>query len=59
MRPGTTLVGYFQSSRYFPSVRRALLDSLWNVTETAQESAVIADFRSRPSVTLHLRRGTT
>jgi hypothetical protein len=57
VRPGTTLVGYFQSSRYFPSVRPALLDSLWNVAETPEESATIADFRSRPAVTLHLRRG--
>ncbi|HEX5994711.1 MAG TPA: alpha-1,2-fucosyltransferase [Jiangellales bacterium] len=57
VRPGTTLVGYFQSSRYFPGVRPALLDSLWRVPESPAETAIISDFRSRPAITLHLRRG--
>ena len=57
IRPGTTLVGYFQSSRYFPTVGPALLDHLWSVPETPEEQAVLADFRSRPAITLHLRRG--
>ena len=57
VRPGTSLVGYFQSPHYFPGVREALIDSLWRVPESPEETAVIADFRSRPAVTLHLRRG--
>src|SRR5690606_32014751 len=39
VRPGTTLVGYFQSSRYFPTVRPDLLASLWGVPETPDETA--------------------
>jgi hypothetical protein len=54
---GTTLVGYFQSPRYFPSVRPALISSLWRVPETPAETATIEEFRSRPAITLHLRRG--
>ncbi len=57
VRPGTTLIGYFQSARYFPSVQDELLDALRAVPETAEEAAYLADVRSRPAVTLHLRRG--
>jgi len=57
VRPGTSLVGYFQSPRYFPGVRPALIDSLWRVPESPEETAILSDFRSRPAVTLHLRRG--
>lgn len=54
---GTTLIGYFHSPRYFPTIRPALLDRLWSVPETPAETATIADYRARPAVTLHLRRG--
>lgn len=57
VRPGTTLIGYFQSSRYFPTVADDLVESLWATVETPEESAILADFRSRPAITLHLRRG--
>jgi hypothetical protein len=57
VRPGTTLLGYFQSPRYFPAVRHALLDRLWNVAETGDEKTIIRDFQGRPAITLHLRRG--
>jgi hypothetical protein len=57
VRPGTTLLGYFHSPRYFPGVRKALLDSLWAVPETPAETAIIAGYRARPAITLHLRRG--
>lgn len=57
VRPGTTLIGYFQSPLYFPTVLGALLESLRDVPETPEESAVLADLRSRPAITLHLRRG--
>lgn len=57
VRSGTTLVGYFQSARYHPGVRQALIESLWNVPETQAETEIIADFRSRAAITVHLRRG--
>lgn len=57
VRPGTTLLGYFHSPRYFPGVRQTLLDSLWKAPESPAETETIADFRSRPAITLHLRRG--
>jgi hypothetical protein len=57
VRRGTTLVGYFQSPRYFPTVRPDLLDCLWGAPETPAETAAIADFAARPAITLHLRRG--
>src|SRR5262249_10814459 len=54
VRPGPTLLGYFHSPRYFSTVREPLLQHLWNVAETPEETAVIDDFRLRPAVTLHL-----
>ncbi len=57
VRPGTTLIGYFQSARYFPTVRDDLLASLRAVPETPEETAYLDDVRARPAVTLHLRRG--
>jgi hypothetical protein len=57
VRPGTTLVGYFQSPRYFPGIRRSLIDSLWRAPESSVETELIASFRARPAITLHLRRG--
>lgn len=57
VRPGTTLVGYFQSARYFPHVRDELLAALAGAPETAEESAILAELASRPAITLHLRRG--
>lgn len=57
VRPGTTLLGYFQSSRYFPTVAGDLVESLWATAETPEETAILAEIRSRPAITLHLRRG--
>ena len=57
VRPGTTLLGYFHSPRYFAGIRDNLLASLWGVPRTTDEERIIADFRARPAITLHLRRG--
>lgn len=57
VRPGTTLLGYFQSGRYFPGVREELLGAIVSQPETDRERAIIAEMAAEPAVTLHLRRG--
>lgn len=57
VRPGTTLVGYFQSPRYFATVEGAILDSITAQPESEVERALLAQMRAEPAVTLHLRRG--
>ncbi len=54
---GTTMLGYFQSPKYFPTVAAPLVDALQAHPETPQESALLAEYRSEPAITLHLRRG--
>lgn len=57
VRPGTTLVGYFQSPRYFPTVGPRLLDAIEGMPETEVETAALTRMHDEPAVTLHLRRG--
>lgn len=57
VRPGTTLVGYFQSPRYFPDVADDLVRALLAREETDQERQILAAYAARPAITLHLRRG--
>lgn len=57
VRPGTTLVGYFQSPLYFPSVRDELASAMLEVSESEEESARLASMREQPAISLHLRRG--
>ncbi|MDQ1137589.1 hypothetical protein QE410_002388 [Microbacterium sp. SORGH_AS 1204] len=57
VRPGTTLVGYFQSPRYFPTVGTRLLDAIDSMPESEGEAAILRRMRDEPAVTLHLRRG--
>ncbi|WP_323986357.1 alpha-1,2-fucosyltransferase [Microbacterium plantarum] len=57
VRPGTTLVGYFQSRRYFPTVAPRLIDAMLAMPETEAESSILARMRAEPAITLHLRRG--
>jgi hypothetical protein len=57
IRPGTTLVGYFQSGRYFPSVRDEMIGAMLAQPETAAEQDLLAAMRAEPAITLHLRRG--
>ncbi|KJL41234.1 alpha-1,2-fucosyltransferase [Microbacterium trichothecenolyticum] len=57
IRPGTTLVGYFQSPRYFPTVRDELASAMLKTEETAEETARIESMLAAPAITLHLRRG--
>jgi hypothetical protein len=55
--PGTTLLGYFQSPRYFERVRADLLQAMWSTAETEAETSRILEMTERPAITLHLRRG--
>lgn len=55
--PGTTLLGYFQSPRYFERVRADLLQAMWGTAETEAETSRIREMADGPAITLHLRRG--
>ncbi|MDD7930466.1 alpha-1,2-fucosyltransferase [Microbacterium thalli] len=57
VRSGTTLVGYFQSRKYFPTIAPRLIDAMLEMPETAQESRILDRLRAEPAITLHLRRG--
>jgi hypothetical protein len=57
IRPGTTIDGYFQSPKYFPSVGAEIAESIRNVSVSATEQAVIDDVSSRPFMAIHVRRG--
>lgn len=57
VRPGTTLVGYFQSPRYFPTVGPRLLEAMEGMPETDVEAETLQRMRREPAITLHLRRG--
>lgn len=57
VRPGTTLIGYFQSPRYFSSIRDELSDAILAIDEEPRESAEVARILAEPAISLHLRRG--
>ncbi|MBG0717947.1 alpha-1,2-fucosyltransferase [Microbacterium sp. 2C] len=57
IRPGTTLIGYFQSPKYFPSVRDELSASMLAVPDSDAEAATISQMLENPAISLHLRRG--
>lgn len=57
IRPGTTIEGFFQSPRYFPSVGGEIAESIRNVVVSAREQAIIDDVSSEPFLALHVRRG--
>lgn len=55
--PGTTLLGYFQSWRYFERVATRLADALTGAALTDAEEKLLASFRDAPAITAHVRRG--
>jgi hypothetical protein len=57
IRPGTTIEGYFQSPKYFPSVGAEIAESIRSVNVSATEQDVIDDVCSRPFIAIHVRRG--
>ena len=57
IRRGTTISGYFQSPRYFPSVGAEIAGSIRNVTVSTIEQEIIDEISSMPFVAIHVRRG--
>lgn len=58
LRDGVYLDGYFQSERYFSSVREALRREFQPVDPLDDRSrATLADIEAGPSVAVHIRRG--
>jgi hypothetical protein len=57
IRPGTTIEGYFQSPKYFPSVGVEIAQCIRNVVVATSEQAIIDDVSSRPFIAIHVRRG--
>jgi hypothetical protein len=55
--PGTTIEGYFQSPKYFPSVGAEIAQSIRNVEVSTSEQAIIDDVASNPFIAVHVRRG--
>jgi hypothetical protein len=57
IRPGTTLIGYFQSPKYFPTVRDRIGAAMLATSETPEEAARLREMLDSPAISLHLRRG--
>lgn len=57
IRPGTTLLGYFQSYRYFDGVADRVRELLTSMPLSAHENDFIRDAASTARITVHLRRG--
>lgn len=57
VKPGTTLLGYFQSWRYFDRVSDSLAAALGSADLTEAERRGIAAAGAEPSITAHVRRG--
>jgi hypothetical protein len=57
IRPGTTIEGFFQSAKYFPSVGPEIAESIRNAIVSAAEQEVIDDLSSSPFIAIHVRRG--
>jgi hypothetical protein len=57
IRPGTKIQGYFQSTKYFPSVGAAISESIRDVIVSTSEQAIIDDVSSAPFIAIHVRRG--
>lgn len=54
--PGTTLMGYFQSPKYFNEIEDDLVSMLLAAPETAEEKKILGQFGANQK-TLHIRRG--
>jgi hypothetical protein len=55
--PGTTLVGYFQSERYFPTIGKQLADSIADASLRGEHAGRVESFNDRSFIALHVRRG--
>lgn len=57
VRPGTTLLGYFQSPRYFESIAPRLASALRGAAISEAEQKQITGYHRTPAITAHVRRG--
>lgn len=57
VKPGSFLVGYFQSERYFPRVAPELRELIESAECVNADGDYLRELQTRPAVTLHLRRG--
>lgn len=57
VKPGTTLLGYFQSPLYFENVATLMATGINLFPATSAERDLIASMEDDPRITLHLRRG--
>ena len=57
IRPGTTIEGYFQSIKYFPSVGAEIAQSIRGVIVSTSEQSIIDEVSSKPFIAIHVRRG--
>lgn len=55
--PGTTMLGYFQSWRYFDRVADRLAAALETAEKSPAEIEALADLRVDETITAHVRRG--
>lgn len=55
--PGTTLLGYFQSWRYFEHISDDVASALLNAELTSIERSTLTRFSTETTVTAHVRRG--
>ncbi|MBM7828991.1 alpha-1,2-fucosyltransferase [Microbacterium aurum] len=55
--PGTTLLGYFQSPRYFDRVAEQLATTLEEAVLSDEESRWLRPFEHEAAITAHVRRG--
>jgi hypothetical protein len=57
IRPGTTLLGYFQSRHFFSRVSDRMLDMLASAPVSDGEETILKELADDPRITLHMRRG--
>lgn len=57
VKPGFTLDGYFQSTRYFESVKSQVIDLIASCQLTQTEHEVVARLSKEPFTAIHVRRG--
>jgi len=54
---GTRIRGYFQSTKYFPSLRGLMAQAIREAKVTKREQALIDEICSKPFNSIHVRRG--
>ncbi|TFD50808.1 alpha-1,2-fucosyltransferase [Cryobacterium frigoriphilum] len=54
---GTTLLGYFQSPKYFPTVADRVNQMIWDAPVTDVDQMELDRIREHPRLTVHMRRG--